>query len=248
MPDLENTLFLDIETVSQRPEYYTLDSRGKKLWKQKMEFMARRDDKAWVEKDFAICYKDRAAIYAEFGKIIVISIGTINFAENGPMLHIKSFYSKNEKQLLTDFRAFLEKNFNNPKVHALCGHNIREFDIPYICRRMTTHQLPHPTLLKIAGKKPWELAHLIDTMVLWKYGDYKNYTSLDLMTYTLCIPSPKNNIDGSKVGQTFWQNNKLNEIKKYCERDVLAVAQVYQRLHKFSLLDEDQMVVVQGIG
>lgn len=244
MTDLEKTLFLDIETVSQQPDYSMLDDRGRKLWQHKIGYLARKDEREWDEKDYAKSYSERAAIYAEFGKVIVISAGIITFADNGPTIRIKSFYGDKEKPLLTDFSAFLKKHFNDPKMHAVCGHNIKEFDIPYLCRRMTIHQIPLPDLFSIAGKKPWELNYFADTLELWKFGDYKNYTSLDLLSYTLDIPSPKNEMDGSMVGHAYWHENKLDEIRHYCERDVLAVAQVYLRLNQKSLLDEQQVIVL----
>lgn len=247
IPDLENILFLDIETVSCQPEYTALDEHGQKLWQRKIGFFARKDDHAWTEEDFAKSYSERAAIYAEFGKVIVLSTGIIRFAANGPTLQIQSFYGHNEKQVLIDFNAFLQRRFNNPKVHVICGHNIKEFDIPYLCRRMTIHQIPLPTLFDIAGKKPWELNHLADTLESWKFGDYKNFTSLDLLAYILDIPSPKNDMDGSMVGKAYWQENRLEEIKRYCERDVLAVAQVYLRLNQKSLLDEKQVIVLEEV-
>jgi DNA polymerase elongation subunit (family B) len=244
MISLEKTLFLDIETVSQQPDYTRLDDRGRKLWEQKIGFLARKDDSIWGETEYGKAYADRAAIYAEFGKVIVISTGIITFADHGPMMQIQSFYGHEEKQLLNDFNAQLVKRFSNPKGHIICGHNIKEFDIPYLCRRMTVHQIPLPDVFNIAGKKPWELNYFADTFELWKFGDYKNFTSLDLLSYTLDIPSPKNNMDGSMVGKAYWQENKLDDIRKYCERDVLTVAQVYLRLNHKSLLDEDQVMIM----
>ncbi len=245
MNDLQNILFLDIETVSHHPDYRTLDPQGQRHWQHKTRFIAKRDDHEWTEEDFANSYSERAAIYAEFGKVIVISAGIISQTPDGPTLRIKSFYGQDEKQVLTDFVHVLEKKFNNPNSHKLCGHNIREFDIPYLCRRMTIHQIPLPSLFNIAGKKPWEVKYLVDTLEMWKFGDYKNFTSLDLLTYTLDIPSPKNDMDGAKVGHAFWREDKLEDIRKYCERDVLAVAQVYFRLHNKVLLNEDQVVLVE---
>ncbi len=246
MTALENVLFLDIETVSLEPDYNKLDERGKKLWQRKIGFLTRKDDQEWTEADFAKSYAERAAIYAEFGKVIVISAGSISFADHGPILSIQSFYGNVEKQILKDFGTWIESKFTNPKVHMLCGHNIREFDIPYLCRRMTIHQIPLPELFQMAGKKPWELTYFADTLELWKFGDYKNFTSLDLLAYTLNIPSPKSDMDGSQVGHAYWQKNKLEDIRHYCERDVLAVAQVYLRLNHKPLLDEDQVIVLDA--
>ena len=244
MSSLQHILFLDVETVSQFSRFEGLDARGKGLWQQKIGFMARRDDHEWAEQDFALSYTDKAAIYAEFGKIIVISAGIISLSEGGaPTLRIKSFYGHDEKEVLQQFSIVLGKNFNDPNVHILCGHNIREFDIPYLCRRMTIHEMPLPTLFNITGKKPWEVKYIADTMELWKFGDHKNFTSLDLLAYTLGIASPKNEMDGSKVGHAYWQDDRLEEIKQYCERDVVTVAQVYLRLNNMPLLGEGQVVI-----
>jgi predicted PolB exonuclease-like 3'-5' exonuclease len=244
MSSLQHILFLDVETVSQHPQYDLLDERGRHLWQQKIGFMARRDDHEWEEEDFAQSYTAKAAIYAEFGKVIVISAGIISHSdETGPSLRIKSFYGEDEREILEQFIQIMNKNFNDPNTHILCGHNIREFDIPYLCRRMTAHHLTLPHLFNITGKKPWEVKYIADTMELWKYGDYKNYTSLDLLAYTLGLPSPKSTMDGSMVGHAFWHEQKLEEIRQYCERDVVTVAQVYLRLHHLPILEEDQVVI-----
>jgi predicted PolB exonuclease-like 3'-5' exonuclease len=243
MTPLHHILFLDVETVAQHPEFDQLDPRGRSLWQQKIGFMARRDDHAWEEQDYAQSYKDKAAIYAEFGKVIVISAGIIHHGEGGPCLRIKSFYGHDEREVLMQFASILEKNFHDPNQHFLCGHNIREFDIPYLCRRMTAMQIPLPTLFNITGKKPWEVKYIADTLELWKFGDHKNYTSLDLLSHTLGLPSPKDEMDGSMVGLFYWEQNALEEIKKYCEKDVVTVAQVYLRLMNMPLLTNEQVLI-----
>jgi len=243
MSSLQHILFLDVETVSQQKDYELLDQRGQALWQQKIGYMARRDDHEWSEEEFARSYADKAAIYAEFGKAIVISAGIISHVEgSGPTLRVKSFFGHDEKEVLLQFAHILDKNFNDPNIHALCGHNIREFDIPYLCRRMTINEIPLPNLFNITGKKPWEVKYIADTMELWKFGDHKNFTSLDLLAYTLGIPSPKEQMDGSKVGHAYWHDDQLEQIKQYCERDVVTVAQVYLRLNHLPLLGEGQVV------
>lgn len=231
MSRLKNILFLDIETVSQHPNFNELDERGQSLWKQKIGYLARQDEREWTTEDYARSYGDRAAIYAEFGKVIVISAGVIVERPNEPMvLRIKSFYGHDERVLLEEFAELLNTKFNNPAVHILCGHNVREFDVPWLCRRMTIHGIPLPALLDIHGKKPWEVRHIADTLELWKFGDYKHFTSLDLLAYILGIPSPKGDLDGSKVGVTYWKEEDLGKIRDYCELDVFTVAQVYLKL------------------
>jgi len=243
MTPLNHILFLDVETVSQHPEFDQLDTRGRSLWQQKIGFMARRDDHEWQDHDYAQSYKEKAAIYAEFGKVIVISAGIIHQGDNGPNLRIKSFYGDDEEAVLNQFAAVLEKNFHDPNQHILCGHNIREFDIPYLCRRMTSLGIPLPTLFNITGKKPWEVKYIADTLELWKFGDHKNYTSLDLLSHTLGIPSPKDQMDGSMVGHFYWEQKALEDIKRYCEKDVVTVAQVYLRLLNLPLLTEEQVLI-----
>jgi DNA polymerase elongation subunit (family B) len=244
MTSIHQILFLDVETVSQHPSFDGLNEHGQHLWHQKIGFMARRGEHPWSPEDYANSYKDRAAIYAEFGKVIVISAGIITPGENhAPHLRIKSFFGNDEKEVLQSFVDVLEKNFDDPNVHVLCGHNIREFDIPYLCRRLTVHNIELPVILNLSGKKPWEVKFVADTLELWKFGDHKNFTSLDLLAFTLGIPSPKENLDGSKVGQCYWEENDLLKIKQYCERDVVTVAQVFLRLQNQPLLSDNQIVI-----
>lgn len=244
MMPLQHILFLDVETVSQHPAFEELIERGQGLWKQKIGYMARRDDHEWSHEEYAHSYHERAAIYAEFGKVIVISAGIITQADDlTQTLRIKSFYGHDEKEVLQGFATVLQKNFFDPNVHVLCGHNIREFDLPYLCRRFAVHGITLPPLLNIAGKKPWEVKYVCDTLEQWKFGDHKNFTSLDLLAYSLGIESPKENLDGSKVGLTYWVENDLEKIKQYCERDVVTVAQVYLRLNNMELLTQEQVIV-----
>lgn len=242
MHPLGHILFLDVETVSVQPDYAHLDPRGQALWRQKSAWLARSAEQPWTEEDYARQYAERAAIYAEFGKVIVISAGFLFEGGDGQVLRIKSFAGDDEAAVLQDFVDLLEKKFNHPGRHILCGHNIREFDIPYLCRRMLVHQIPLPALFQIAGKKPWEVKHIVDTFEQWKFGDMKNFTSLDLLAYTLGIPSPKEGMDGSGVGSAYWAEKRLDDIRQYCERDVLTVAQIFLRLQGKPLLGEHEVV------
>jgi len=238
-------LFLDIETVSIQPEFARLDTRGQALWRQKTAWIARQAETPWTDEEYARQYTDRAAIYAEFGQVIVISAGFLSDGGDGRVLRIKSFAGDDEARVLQGFADLLDKRFHNPTRHALCGHNIKEFDIPYLCRRMLVHGIPFPVLLQITGKKPWEVKHLLDTFEMWKFGDIKNFTSLDLLAYTLGIPSPKENMDGSMVGRAYWEEQRLDDIRHYCERDVLTVAQVYLRFLGEPLLEEHEVHFIQ---
>ncbi|MCD4790154.1 MAG: 3'-5' exonuclease [Bacteroidales bacterium] len=212
--NIENILFLDIETVPMVAGYELLPENFKKLWDKKSERI-KRDETDTPDKLF-----QRAGIYAEFGKIICISGG---YLKNGNF-RIKSFFGENEYELLKEFAELLD-NYYTGSNNLLCAHNGKEFDYPYIARRMIINGIKLPKILNIAGKKPWEVAHL-DTMELWKFGDYKNYTSLDLLAAAFGIPTPKEDIDGSMVAEVYYKDNDLERIVKYCQRDTLTVAQI----------------------
>jgi uncharacterized protein YprB with RNaseH-like and TPR domain len=233
----ENILFLDIETVPALPEYDQLSERMKILWNKKSERLAPYSNKTENEVSPEVLYK-RAGIYAEFGKIICISVGAFSKAE----FRLKSFSGDDEKKLLTEFAELLRKRYNKPE-HLLCAHNGKEFDFPYIARRMVVLGIPVPTILDLAGKKPWEVNHL-DTMELWKFGDFKNYTSLELLAAILDIPTPKEDIDGSQVAEVYYKLNDLNRIVHYCTKDVLTVAQIFRRYRGEPLIAENQIVIV----
>jgi len=231
--DLQNILFLDIETVPQQPSYEEVkDERIKKLWDHKAERLKKSDE------DNAKSLYPRAGIYAEFGKVVCISVGFFN----GGVLRITSFYDHDEAKLLTDFARMLNRHFSENE-HLLCAHNGKEFDFPYMARRMLINGIELPKLLDIAGKKPWEIKHL-DTMELWKFGDYKNYTSLDLLTAIFGIPSPKDDINGADVWRVYWQDNDLERIKTYCQKDVVSLAQLFLAYQLKPMLQETDIVYV----
>ncbi|MBJ2174266.1 3'-5' exonuclease [Aureibaculum sp. A20] len=231
---LENILFLDIETVPEVATFTELSDLKKELFAKKTEYQ--RKNEISVE-DFY----DRAGIWAEFGKIICISVGYFVDLDGIRNFRLTSF-SGDEKQLLIDFKQLLNNHFNKDH-HLLCAHNGKEFDFPYIARRMIINSVTLPSKLNLFGKKPWEVAHL-DTLELWKFGDYKHYTSLNLLTNILGIPSPKQDIDGSQVANVFYEENDLDRIVKYCERDTLAVAQLLLRFNNLELLQENEIVTI----
>lgn len=227
----ENILFLDIETVPEVYDFNDLDDATRDLWDTKSQYMQKKG--LTVEEAY-----EKAAIYAEFGKIVCISVGALN---NGG-LRLKSFYGDHESELLTDFTALLNYHYNTDR-HLLCAHNGKEFDFPYIARRLLINQLPLPLILDIAGKKPWEVNHL-DTMELWKFGDYKHYTSLKLLTHVFDIPSPKDDISGADVSQVYWEEHDLKRIARYCEKDVLATVQLFLRYQNKPLIDSHKITSV----
>jgi uncharacterized protein YprB with RNaseH-like and TPR domain len=219
---IQNILFLDIETVPQAPGYDQLADDWKVLWNNKANVLLRNREDETPETIY-----ERAGIYAEFGKIICISCGVIQGQENNRKLVIKSFAGEDEKELLRSFSEMLTKwSSNEPKF--LCAHNGKEFDFPYICRRLIINSLPIPLLLNIAGKKPWEVNHL-DTMELWKFGDYKSYTTLNLLAHSLGIPTPKDDIDGSMVAKVYYEEKNLERIVTYCQKDVITLAHIFLR-------------------
>ncbi len=218
--DLHDVLFLDIETVPQYPDYEKVPEPIKKLWEKKAGQISR--DESIPEEMY-----HRAAVYAEFGKIICISVGVLTGSKDEPGLRIKSYAGEDEKKILEDFGSMLHAYSTDRNIY-LCAHNGKEFDFPYLGRRMLINGIALPGVLDLSGRKPWEIKHL-DTMELWKFGDYKHYTSLELLTTIFDIPSPKDDIDGSMVGKVFWEDKDLSRIVAYCQNDVLAVTQLLLR-------------------
>ncbi len=233
---IESLVFLDIETVPQSAAYDGLTETTQKLWEKKSSTLRKEDQTA------SEVYQ-RAGIYAEFGKVICISVGLVHTEDGKRKIRLKSFASKDEHQLLVDFGILL-KALSAKKSYFLCAHNGKEFDFPYIARRMLINGLDLPPLLDTAGKKPWEVNHL-DTMELWKFGDYKSYTSLELLTHVFAIPSPKGDIDGSMVAGVFYGEDDLPRITRYCERDVVAIVQLMLRFKCMPLIPEENISVAQ---
>lgn len=230
--NLKNILVLDIETVPQYASYDELPDTWKELWKKKMQ----RDIKEGLTPDGLY---QRAGIYSEFGKIICICAGYFFESSGGVQFKVKAFYGDDEKKLLADFSDTLNKSFGTDE-HLLCGHNSKEFDFPYIARRCLINGLPIPYLLDNAGKKPWEV-QLIDTMDMWKFGDYKSFTSLNLLAAVFGISSPKDDIDGSQVWSTYWIDKDLERIKTYCMKDVVTTAQLLLKFKGMDLLKPENV-------
>lgn len=229
---LEKILFLDIETTSAVKSYDELSEDFKKHWEHKFNFIGKENETP------AETYS-RAGIYAEFGKIVCISVGFIKIENGIKQLRLKSFYNHNETELLVDFFELLNKHYNTPQ-HILCAHNGKEFDYPYIARRGLINGLNIPDILDLAGIKPWDVKHL-DTLQLWKFGDYKHFTSLSLLTTIFNIPTPKDDIDGSMVNKVYWEENNLERIAIYCQKDVIALTQLFLRFKNEQLIHEDQI-------
>lgn len=231
---LSNILFLDIETVPQVEFFNDLSKETQGLFTEKTQYQ-RKDDITAEE------FYERAGIWAEFGKIICISVGYFTIKNATRQFRTKSIIGK-EQSILEEFSQLITDHFFNSSF-IFCGHNIKEFDIPYICRRMLINGIKIPEKIQLFGRKPWEVPHL-DTLELWKFGDFKHFTSLKLLTHVLNIPSPKGDIDGSEVRNVYYNDKDIIRIKEYCERDVVAVAQIFLRLRNELLLNESDIISV----
>ncbi len=232
-------LFLDIETVPMVSSFDELSPSFRELWDKKSKYFRKE------EEDAADVF-DRAGIYAEFGKIICISVGFIAGREDQMSLRLKSFYGHDEKKLLDEFSVMLNSYCLNRDI-VLCAHNGKEFDYPYIARRMIINRMEIPAILDNAGKKPWEIK-LLDTMELWKFGDYKNYTSLELLAGLMGVPTPKDDIDGSMVAQIYYVEKDLERIARYCEKDVIALTQVFLKFRNNEAIPPERIESVSGFG
>ncbi|MDR2337882.1 MAG: 3'-5' exonuclease [Deltaproteobacteria bacterium] len=243
---IKNILFFDIETVPCCSNFSELSPEMQKFWELKAEWLA-TDAEDNAEKIY-----ERAGIYAEFGKVVCISAGCFKQQDSELNLFLKSFYGDDEKLILQEFKQTLEKFFgadlkspekNWQNLKTLCGHNIKEFDVPYLARRMLINGISLPAVLDISGKKPWE-TQFLDTLELWKFGDRKNYTSLNLLTHLFNIPSSKDDIDGSQVASVYYNEKNLERIAEYCEKDVVAVVRLFQKLCSESLVEEENIIRV----
>ena len=238
--ELQKIMFLDIETVPQTSDFSELPDDLAHLWEDKFNLIHKRMPEKYSEETTAAeGFNTSAGIYSEFGKIVCISVGFIFFQGETMHFRTKSFSGDDEKLILTEFTELIHK-FCTTKEHTLCGHNIKEFDIPYICRRMLINGLKLPSILNISGKKPWDIT-FIDTLELWKFGDYKNYTALKLLTAVFGIPTPKDDIDGSQVAEVYYKEKNVNRIALYCQKDVVATAQVFLRLNGLELIDNQNI-------
>lgn len=233
---LEDLLFIDIETVPAVPAFEHLEEPFRELWSVKARQLTKGESKPEE-------YYDRAGIYAEFGKIVCVSLGVLRkLGEERYAIRLKSICHANERVLLEELCKLLNSRFNDKK-YCLCGHNIREFDIPYLCRRMLVNDLCIPQLVDCTGLKPWEVPHL-DTLHLWRFGDFKSYTSLNLLAALFRIPSPKGDINGGDVHRVFYEEGDLDRISRYCQQDVLTVAQLLLRFKSLPLIQAEDMEYV----
>ncbi len=228
--DIYKILFLDIETVSGKPNYQLLDAQWRQLWDEKTRYQRKEDVST------AKYYSQKAAIMAEFGKVICISCGFFSKKEGKRKFHLKSFSGEDEKLLLRDFTDLLKNRFD--RSFKLCAHNGKEFDFPFLARRIIANDMKLPALLNTSGVRPWEVPHL-DTMEMWKFGDWKAYTSVKLLASLFDIPVPKDDIDGSMVGEVYWRQNDLDRIIKYCQKDTITVARIFLKMNAMETLKDE---------
>ncbi|PIB37107.1 3'-5' exonuclease [Reichenbachiella sp. 5M10] len=234
----KHLVFIDIETASAVENFGDLDDKFQALWIKKANLL-----NGEAEYDPIEFYFDRAGIYAEFGKIICISVGMLYLDEKKEWnFRVKALTSESEHDLLLSFIKLFQ-NHDQSKIQ-LCAHNGKEFDYPYLSRRMLINQIPLPPYLELSGKKPWEIQHL-DTMQMWKFGDWKSFTSLDLLTSVFDIPSPKGDINGSDVNRVYYQEKDLNRIAHYCNQDVIATAQVFLKMKGMEIVSADKITAVE---
>jgi len=232
---ISNVLFVDIETVPLYPSYIEVPRVERDLWNKKSARLATKHTPP------SELYK-KAGIFAEFGKVICISVAYMPRSKKSQTVRVRSFYGHDEKEILAGFSALIEAHFNSPKTYV-CAHNGNEFDFPFIARRMLINGMNVPLALDTRGKKPWEIHH-IDTLDLWRFGDYKNYTSLSLLTHVFNIPTPKDDIDGSMVCDIYWKDKNLSRIVEYCQKDVIAVLQLFRKYRGQEIIPEHDIVVV----
>ena len=242
--NIEKVLFIDIETAPQTEFVSELPENLHRLWLEKAELLKIKMPEKFPENlSNDEIFMKNAGVYAEFSKIICISVGCFYRKNNESFFRVKSFAGADEKRLLSDF-CILARKFFTTKEHLVCGHNIKEFDIPFISRRLLINGLTIPESINATGKKPWETS-FIDTMELWRFGDYKNYTSLKLLTAVFDIPTPKNDIDGSQVAEVFYKEKNLDRIVQYCQKDVIATARLFQKFHLMTIIEDDFLEIAE---
>lgn len=234
---LENLLVLDIETVRSHKLYEEMPERLQTQWNRKADFLRKEEEETDKE-----IYENKGGIYAEFGKVVAISVGFFTYSSDELLLRVKAIFGDDEKTILNEFNDVLGK-FDSKKL-ILCAHNGKEFDFPYLCRRMLVNNIKLPDVLDTSGKKPWEVSHL-DTMEMWKFGDRKNFTSLELLATLFDIPTSKDGIDGSQVSTVYYNDNNVDRIAKYCSEDVVVTAQLLLKLNQQESIKPENIHIIE---
>lgn len=233
---IENILFLDVETVPLTYKYNDLGTYEKYLWDSKVKHLEKENVLA------SDLYAEKAGVYAEFAKIVCVSTAIVYKEKGKRKLRVKSFYSHDEKDVLADFSKLVSTHFNNDN-HYLCAHNGREFDFPFLCRRLLVNNMKLPGILSVNGKKPWE-THFLDTMEMWRFGDYRSFTSLELLTHLFGVPSPKDDLKGEDVKHVYYKDGDLERISRYCKKDALTVAQLFLKYRNEPIIPQEDIIFV----
>lgn len=234
MEHLKHILFIDIETVPVMQGYSQLSPELQNEWDKKAKFLKGNTDEM---PDPSKLFGEKAGVFSEFAKVVCIVVGSLHYEGNMWKMRLKTLANHDEKVLLNEFSELIARFAARYPELRFCGHNIKEFDIPFLCRRMLINSLPLPDCMNLSGKKPWEVSHF-DTLEMWKFGDYKHFTSLALLATILGIPSPKDDMDGSMVGQVYWQEKDLQRISRYCALDVYTTMRVFLRLKGIDIVPE----------
>lgn len=233
---MENILFLDVETVPLTYKYNDLGTYEKQLWDSRIKYLEKE------ERTAKQLYEEKAGVFAEFAKIVCISTAIVYKEKGKRRIRVKSFYDHDEKKVLEGFCELVDSHFNGPSYH-LCAHNGREFDFPFLCRRLMVNSMKLPGILSINGKKPWE-TQLLDTMEMWRFGDYRNFTSLELLAHLFGVPSPKEDLRGEDVKHVYYKDGNLERISAYCKRDALTVAQLFLKFRNESIIPQEDIIFV----
>jgi predicted PolB exonuclease-like 3'-5' exonuclease len=230
---MDDILFLNLSTAPLAPSYAELSPLIRQLWHEKFRYLREPDT---PEKQY-----EKAGLYAEFGKIICLSLGFVKTQGNERQMRIKSFYGHQEKELLTAFLDLLNTRFNK-KTQLLAAHNGKEFDFPFLCRRLLINQIPLPVMLDLSGKKPWEVPH-IDTMDFWRFGETRHYASLELLAQLFQIPMTQARMDGKEIAQQYWKYSNWTDIVATCQADVVLTAQLLLRFRGESIIPQEQISI-----
>jgi len=227
---LPKILFLDIETVGLCKDYDTCVIEHPKIaehFDKYFDWFIKRfpEDALITENQKNKVFATRCALVPEFAKIVCISVAFV--MENGDVKK-QTFSNDNETQLLQDCQKLLDRC--GRLEFWLCGHNLKNFDIPMMAKRMVINGLLPPSILPSYDTKPWDIK-AIDTREIWQFGAYTAIGSLDLMCASMEVPSPKDGeVTGDKVHDAYWNKGMLKEISEYCERDVNVLIDIIKKL------------------
>lgn len=240
----QKILFIDIETASISRSFEDLDPEMQALWARKAAHITRNYDTPIEQNVLESTYRDKAGIHAEFAKVICVGLGFFTDLETEKAIRIKTIHEGDEEEILTQFAAFVNQYVSTKGFRFYCGHNIKEFDAPFLCRRLLINGIGLPPSLDLSGKRPWEVRHLLDTLQFWKFGDYKKYTSLKLLAKIFGIPAPKEDLEGNQVGSVYWEEQDFERISKYCAKDVLTTMQLFNKYTGQNLVEPENVEYV----